>query len=269
MQKCIIRDMSTPTPIEQHVQALQGQINSLRRKLYPLHVKDALAEKGMKARMPIEFRAQFMEDMLLWDTLLNQTKGFYIECGAFDGKSYSVSWVFDAMGWDGLCVEAIPERYAQCVANRPFARVVHSALSAPGAPAEMEFTIVDDQYGGMLSFIGEGGAHGAAMTGHGYGMRKVRVPCTTMNSLLKDHAGPIDFAVIDVEGHEIELLKGFDLARHAPRVLLLEDNDRGKDPALGQYMATKPYIQATWIGHNRVYIHKTQKDLLAVLGIHV
>jgi hypothetical protein len=33
-----------------------------------------------------------------------------------------------------------------------------------------------------------------------------------------------DFLSIDVEGHEIEVLRGFDLARWQPRLILLEDH---------------------------------------------
>jgi hypothetical protein len=35
---------------------------------------------------------------------------------------------------------------------------------------------------------------------------------------------PLDFVSIDVEGLQIEVLKGFDLARHRPRLLIVEDH---------------------------------------------
>ena len=35
---------------------------------------------------------------------------------------------------------------------------------------------------------------------------------------------PIDFLSVDVEGHEIEVLRGIDLARWRPRLILLEDH---------------------------------------------
>ena len=35
---------------------------------------------------------------------------------------------------------------------------------------------------------------------------------------------PIDFVSIDVEGHEVEVLSGFDLARWRPRLILVEDH---------------------------------------------
>lgn len=245
---------------------LQNQINGLRKKIYPMHVKDRLADEGRKARMVVEFRAQFMEDMMLWDLLGGQTKGFYIECGAFDGKYYSVSWVFDAMGWDGLCVEAIPQRYQECVVNRPHARVVHSALSRRGAAKTVEFAVTDDRFGGMLSFVDEAGRHKEEIANEGFTTSKVTVPCTTMDELLAGHSGPIDFASIDVEGHEAALLDGFDLKRYRPRVLMLEDNERGADPALGRYMAEQPYIQVMWLGENRVYVHKDEAAVLAAAG---
>lgn len=34
---------------------------------------------------------------------------------------------------------------------------------------------------------------------------------------------PVDFVSIDVEGHELDVLDGFDLARWSPRLILIED----------------------------------------------
>jgi len=41
--------------------------------------------------------------------------------------------------------------------------------------------------------------------------------------------------VIDVEGGELEVLDGFDLQIQRPRVLIIEDNSMGRDPALRNF----------------------------------
>jgi hypothetical protein len=56
--------------------------------------------------------------------------------------------------------------------------------------------------------------------------RVIEVPIRTLDSVLEEagaHEG-FDFLSIDVEGHEIEVLRGFDLARWQPQVILLEDH---------------------------------------------
>jgi hypothetical protein len=47
-----------------------------------------------------------------------------------------------------------------------------------------------------------------------------------LDAILRDAGAPrpLDFLSIDVEGHEIEVLDGFDLAYWRPRLLLIEDH---------------------------------------------
>jgi FkbM family methyltransferase len=167
----------------------------------------------------------------------------------------------DALGWNCLLIEAIPEKFEACKANRPHAKVVHAALGAPGAPAEAEFTVTDDHWGGMLSYLTTSDHHLKAVQSANTPMRKVRVPGTTMDNLLKDHAGDIAAAVIDVEGGEVELLKGFDLARHRPRILLIEDQGQRADSPLGRYMQSQPYQMLGWLPQSRIYIRSDLTEL--------
>lgn len=244
------------------------EVRSLRKRVLPLEAEKRLKDAGRSPRMPIEFRAQFAEDIALHTLLGDTPDGLIIEVGAFDGKTLSVSYALDAMGWDCLLIEAIPERHAQCVANRPHARVVHAALSHADAPRQMEFTVTDDHFGGMLSFLTTDADHLSAITSNKNPTRQVQVPVTTMNALLESETRPIAAASIDVEGGEVDLLKGFDLARHRPRILIIEDNTRTKaGPAkvspVERYMLTQPYAFVGFVGCNRLYVRADLTDLIA------
>jgi hypothetical protein len=54
----------------------------------------------------------------------------------------------------------------------------------------------------------------------------IMVPTRTLDSILEEAGAPtpIDFLSIDVEGHEVEALSGFDFARWQPYLLLVEDH---------------------------------------------
>ena len=56
--------------------------------------------------------------------------------------------------------------------------------------------------------------------------RVINVPIRTLDSILVEAGSPtsFDFLSIDVEGHEIEVLRGFDIGRWRPRLILLEDH---------------------------------------------
>src|SRR5438093_7481217 len=54
----------------------------------------------------------------------------------------------------------------------------------------------------------------------------IDVPVRTLDDILFEARAPLgfDFLSIDVEGHELEVLSGFDLARWRPRLILIEDH---------------------------------------------
>ena len=253
------------------VARLPDALVQTRQRLFGIEATLALTACGRTPRERIVFRSQYGEDSLIWDLLGGQTEGLYVECGAFDGRTYSVTSGFDAMGWDGLLVEAIPERFEECARNRPHAIVRHAALGGPGRPPTAEFVHVPDADGGMLSHgrLSDGAttpAHERRTSAHAGTL--VTVPATTMDALLEKHfpGRRLDVAVIDVEGGEIELLRGFTLATWRPRVLLIEDNARLDDTPLARAMAAEPYEQIGWLNVNRVYVHREERAILDRVG---
>ena len=54
----------------------------------------------------------------------------------------------------------------------------------------------------------------------------IEVPMRALDDILVEARAPVqfDFLSIDVEGHELEVLSGFDLVRWRPRLILIEDH---------------------------------------------
>lgn len=225
----------------------------------------ALTAAGRKPKLPVDFKSQYGEDVLLWELLDGQLDGFFVEVGAHDGIFYSISYAFESVGWTGLLVEALPDQAEACRRNRPGSRVVHAACLAPGGPDSVEFTLATHQP--VLSYHVTTSQHKAMLERVGGPQQKLTVPATTMNELLKDHQGPIDFAVIDVEGAEYELLRGFDLARFKPRIVLLEDIHPAASSQAQKLMRELPYEHAGPWHINQVYVHKEEKDILRRVGL--
>lgn len=239
--------------------ALMVQMKATRQRLYALEASQRLAASGRQPRYPVEFKSQFGEDLLVYDLFEGKPEGFFIEVGAFDGYDLSVTYALECMGWNGLLIEAIPNRAEQCAARRKHSRVAHAALSRRGSTGTTTFTVTEDIYGGMLSYHHQNADHVKSI---GTLKRKtVTVPLTTMDELLKDHQGEIDLASIDVEGGEVPLLQGFDLMKHRPKVLLLEENTGGKDQTLANYMKTQPYVMMGWLEVNMVFVRADLTDL--------
>ena len=216
--------------------------------------------RGASPPLPVEFRSEHGEDLLIWDLLGGQSEGFFIEVGAFDGLERSVTYALEAVGWHGLLIEANPERCEQCRARRPNSTVVHAAVSRDGYAGTTTFVVLgaEDE---IVSFMDQDSEHARRVAMAGTPKRRITVPLRTVDDILGGHQGPIDAAIIDVAGAELDVLHGFDIERWKPRLLFLNDQ-LGGDPGLTDYMATKPYVHASWLGANRLYVHQECADVL-------
>ena len=226
-----------------------------------------LTQGQTSARPKPEFRSQNGEDVLLWTLLGGQPVGQFFEVGAYDGYSLSVSYVFESVGWSGLLVEAIPDRAQQCADRRAaFSRVVHAALGPAGSTGQAEFTVVDG--GDMLSFLSLTDGHAQRLAREtSVKRRSVTAALTSVDALLVDDPArstpkAIDFAVIDVEGGEEGLLRGFDLKRFQPRILLVEDNTLGRDTTVRTFIESCGYICVGNLEANDLYLHSGETELL-------
>lgn len=142
--------------------------------------------------------------------------GFFVEVGANEPRAKSQTWDLEQSGWTGILVEPLP-KIARVLRQTRRAQVFENACSSPkNAGRRLPFYVA-----GPLSCLDRSemapGARPNAV---------IDVPIKTLDDILTDAGAPapLDFISIDVEGHELEVLRGFDLARWQPRLILLEDH---------------------------------------------
>ena len=143
-------------------------------------------------------------------------KGYYVEVGANDPRERSQTWHLEQQGWTGVLIEPQPDLAATLRAERK-AKVFAVACSSPAnAGRELPLHVA----GPLSSLDRRSMAPGASPE------KVIRVPVRTLDSILEEAGSPaaFDFLSIDVEGHEIEVLQGFDLARWRPRLVMIEDH---------------------------------------------
>ena len=100
------------------------------------------------------------------------------------------------------------------------------------------------------------------------GFRSISVPSTSLDALLADRSGEIDFASIDVEGAELQVLAGFDLERHRPRILVIEANTPEHQQAVNTHLGGRGYVAARSMAWNHFYV-RTPEDALRASAIVV
>lgn len=168
------------------------------------------------------------------EAYLPRHSGFFVEAGANDGYDQSNTYFLERFrGWRGVLVEPVPELYRECVRERPGSQVFNCALVAAGDRT----ATVSVRYGGLMSLVaGAGGLPTDEDTHLSAGMQfgwdesyTVDVPARTLSSVLDEAGAPseIDLLSLDVEGYERDVLRGLDLTRHAPSLILLEMHDPG------------------------------------------
>lgn len=254
----------------------------LQKQLFEKVAALDLRTHGTRAAsgLPLEFRSEWGEDTLLYDLFLDLPlrgaggRGVFVEVGALDGRTNSVTWVFEALGWTGLLVEPIPERFEECRGCRPGSKVVHAALGPMTASGTTTFLVpgkLHQQLSAFRQHEAMNDAHMRALNEEGAQFREVTVPFMSMTRALETAGlgeSQVDFASIDVEGGELETLQGFDLERFKPRVLVVEDLSLGDDRRVHDYLTSRDsggvggYEQVLWIGANRVFIRSDEPELL-------
>jgi FkbM family methyltransferase len=156
------------------------------------------------------------ENALKDEFFASTRKGFFVEVGANEPQHGSQSWQFEQVGWTGVLVEPQPD-LASILRQSRNARVVAAACSSSANAGK---TMTLHVSGPHSSFKPE-----LAVTGI-VAKATIDVPVRTLDDILEEAKAPvpIDFVSIDVEGHEVEVLSGFDLSRWRPRLILIEDH---------------------------------------------
>lgn len=161
--------------------------------------------------------------------------GFFIEAGANDGFNQSNTYYLERfLGWRGILVEAIPELFQRCRTERPRAHVYNCAL----VPFDYAEKTVEMVHCNLMSVVKGAMGNGVAEQSHidrgaklqpGTAVYTVRVAARTLTSIIEEVQPPtINLLSLDVEGYEINVLKGLDFTRFRPENICIEVREASK-----------------------------------------
>jgi FkbM family methyltransferase len=213
--------------------------------------------------MAIRSYSQVAEDLLIAYLLGATCDLRYIDIGCLWPVEYSNTYLFYAGGGSGLCIDANPEAAADFEATRPRDTFLNAAI---GADEEM-MTYHIFKNPGFNTFSADRAERliGQAEQRPGRALReKIDVPLITLDAALERvevpirSDGKIDFLCIDVEGMELDVLKGFSFDPR-PRLVVCEQIRRkGKTSdesrELDALMTDNGYWQAAYTGHDVFYL---------------
>jgi FkbM family methyltransferase len=144
-------------------------------------------------------------------------RGYFVDVGANHPRDSSQSWHLEQRGWHGVLIEPIAELCEQLRRERPRSITVQAACGAPEQRGPVEFRVAD---GLACSTLEKNGVSADVRF-----IRTDVVDLRTLDEILEQIGPPpIDFVSIDVEGSQLNVLRGFNLEKYRPRLLLVEDH---------------------------------------------
>ena len=217
-----------------------------------------------------EYYSQYYEDYVLAYVLKNFDTGIYVDVGANNPNTCSVTKYFYLKGWRGINIEPNTKLYQEFLDIRKGDVNLNFGISDKNdeltfykisdAPKSQEFSVSG------LSTFDESIANNAVRDG--YNVKEVSVPVFTLDKILETYSKheQITFVNIDVEGFEEKVLKGFNLKKYKPILLVIESTyPRSELQNYNKWeyiLKDSGYLFAMFDGLNRYYVNEDHKYLL-------
>ena len=203
-----------------------------------LHQKSyrAIAENAKK--QGIKFTAQAAQDLMAYLFFYDKKDGFYIDIGAHDGYTGSTTYWAEQIGWSGICVEPQKEQYDLLKKNRSCASYnVAISDKSGGSTTFIEFHGIATR-SGIADTMTE--RHIEAAIKLGGNMVTTTANTLTFNDMMEDFPDVkhIDFISIDVECHEMNVLKSIDFSKFSFGLIAVETDE---DSDAAKYIGKQGY----------------------------
>jgi len=174
--------------------------------------------------------------------------GHAVEAGAFDGVFQSPTYELEKLGWKVLLVEPLPDAFEKLIQNRNPEYCLNFALGSSNKD-NISFEVYENYGGASISSL----RPDLQILEHFNPKfsETIYVKVRTLDRLLRKVNFPkLDILVLDVEGSELDVLKGFSLEYWKPTLVIIENifNDKRISDALINYTLVDVDV------YNHIYI---------------
>lgn len=158
------------------------------------------------------YYGQFHIDKFLNDNFIHdKEKGFFVECGAYDGIVDSTCKFFEeTLEWRGINIEPVPHLFDRLKKNRPNSINIRGALFNENT-RKLFTHVIHPKLGRNFGngFLKPIKFHVDDLRREGCKFESFEISCFRFDSIINEYDIPeIDLFVLDVEGAEIEALFG-------------------------------------------------------------
>ena len=181
--------------------------------------------------------SSFDEELIIRDFFLDRKGGFFLDVGcAWPIKASNTYYLEKHLGWTGIGIDALDDYAVGWKEKRPNSKFFN-------------FLVTDRSEGSRTFYkseeIGLSSTNRLRANGTYFGgsakVKKVEIPLITLNNLLdREGIKKINLLSMDIEGHELTALAGFDIERFSPDLIVIEGRS-GRDDTLKQYFNQHGY----------------------------
>lgn len=213
--------------------------NWLFRKLF-------LLRKMYLTQRKFSHYGQFAEDVSIVRHFPKEAAGFFVDVGGFHPVKYNNTYTLYRRGWRGVNIDLDPIKIDGFDMLRP--QDVNIACAISDVPGEV--TVWSSGfYSGTTSLDPD-----FAET-YGGDLRSYTVQADTLTNVLdrtRFEGQSIDFLNVDVEGHDLPVLRSLDFERYQPGVIAVESHHEELsnviEGPLFRFLSERGYDLVNWTG---------------------
>ncbi len=201
-----------------------------------------------------KYYSQCGEDKYIYEKYfknMNIENPIYFEAGALDGIKYSNTKFFEeTLNWSGVLVEPNPIEYKKLIKNRNESNFFYNTILS-NSNEELNFIYVNGCHAavsGITSTLPS--SHYSKYLNNSTTIEKKMKPISLDKVL--ENVSKVDFFVLDVEGHELEVLESFSFNK--PIYLMMVENLDVNDMRIRNFLESKNYQLVEILHQNEIYM---------------
>ena len=207
-------------------------------------------------------------DLLVDYIFKSKKNGFYLDIGAQHPVSNNNTYLLYKKGWNGINIDLDEKNINLFKLARPKDVNLNFAISDSEKEVDLFYYHDSSPINTLSKNVSD------------FQKAKVskikKIKTKILNNVLEDLSfkNHIDYMNIDVEGHEIQVLKGFDISKYKPSVISIEyldlnmkklefkNNDVNNllNSDLYKFFIQNNYFFVNWLHGDLIFVHKEYRD---------
>ncbi|MEX2491423.1 MAG: FkbM family methyltransferase [Nitrospirales bacterium] len=211
-----------------------------------------------------KYYSQFGEDIALEHLFGEKVGGFYVDIGCFHPKHWSNTYLLHKRHWKGLNID-LDEQKIQAF---NFARKNSVNICTAISEEEKEMDVyLKNTFSPLNTLEKEFAEEAESILKKPVEYTVQRIKTRTLNSILMERGyggREIDLLSIDVEGHELSVLKSLNFEEYRPKVLVVELHAKKIEHILEsdlyRFVRAKHYVLHSWHQPSLIFVKNSNPN---------